>query len=331
MTTPARILALPASVALLSVTTLADAPEIQTLKNLKFASIEVPDSSITEARGINSLGETVGFWQDEAGRGHGFLLSGGVYRSIDIPDAVLTVASDINDAGDIVGTYHEPAGPGELFGDSHGFLLSAADGQLTTITFPGQQVTWVTGINNHGQIVGGYSRWNGDQVLGVHGFILAEGTFTRIDFPVPETPAHVPVTYAIRINNAGDIVGGYNDDIYQTRRGFVLRDGLYTTFDVPGSGFTDLYAANNAGAIAGEYLDIDGQVYGFLFSPDRGFHRLAGTGNPKERITSLVPFGLNDSGQIAGSGVTASGSLNGFVAEPPTGWLSEPVLFSRVR
>jgi probable HAF family extracellular repeat protein len=332
MKTPARILALAASVALLSVTTLAEAPEIQTLKNLKVASIKVPGASTTEAMGINNLGDIVGSWEDAVTRKrYGFLLSGGVYTPIDIPGAVLTVANDINDAGDIVGTYYEPADAGELFGASHGYLLSA-DGQLTTITVPGQRVTWAFGINNQGQIVGGYSEWSGDQVLGVHGFMLDTGTFTPVDFPVPTPRAHILVTYASGINDAGDIVGGYNeDDIDETRRGFVLRDGVYSTFDVPGAAFTDIFAINNAGGMAGEYLDFDGLIYGFLFSPDRGFHRLAGTGNSKQRFRWLLPFGLNDSGRIAGSGATIDGSLGSFVAEPPTGWLPESIQFSRVR
>jgi len=149
---------------------------------------------------------------------------------------------------------------------------------------------------------------------------------------VPTPRAHILVTYASGINDAGDIVGGYNeDDIDETRRGFVLRDGVYSTFDVPGSGVTDIFAINNAGGMAGEYLDFDGLIYGFLFSPNRGFHRLAGTGNSKRRFTWLSPFGLNDLGRIAGSGATIDGSLGGFVAEPPTGWLSESTQFSRLR
>jgi hypothetical protein len=106
---------------------------------------------------------------------------------------------------------------------------------------------------------------------------------------------------------------------------------VYTTFDVPGAGFTDIFAINNAEEMAGEYLDFDGLVYGFLFSPERGFHRLAGTGNFKQRFTWLMPFGLNDSGRIAGTGAAVDGSLAGFVAEPPTGWLPESIQFSRVR
>jgi uncharacterized membrane protein len=331
MKTPAHILALPASVALLSVTILAEAPGIQTLKNLKFASIEVPGASITEAMGLNNLGDIVGSWEDAVTHKRlGFLLSGGVYTPIDIPGAVLTVANDINDAGDIVGTYYEPADAGEPFGDSHGYLLSA-NGELTTITVPGQRITWAFGINNRRQIVGGYSEWSGDQALGVHGFMLDTGTFTPIDFPVPTPRAHILVTYASGINDAGDIVGGYNeDDLYETRRGFLLRNGVYTTFDVPGAGFTDIFAINNTGGMAGEYLDFDGLIYGFLFSPDRGFHRLAGTGNSKQRFTWLSPFGLNDSGRIVGSGAIVNGSLGGFVAEPPTGWVPESIQLSRI-
>jgi hypothetical protein len=38
--------------------------------------------------------------------------------------------------------------------------------------------------------------------------MLENGTFTLIDFPVPTPRAHIQVTYASGINDAGDIVGG---------------------------------------------------------------------------------------------------------------------------
>jgi probable HAF family extracellular repeat protein len=211
MTTPARIVSLPAAVALLSVTTLADAPEIQTLKNLKLASIKVPGASTTEAMGVNNRVDIVGSWEDAVTRKrYGFLLGAGVYTRIDIPGAVVTVTNDINDAGDIVGTYYEPPDVGQMFGDSHGYLLSA-DGQLTTITVPGQRTTWAFGINNQGQIVGGYSEESEDQVLGIHGFMLEAGTFIPIDFPMPTPRAHSLVTYASGINDAARMTSTRRD------------------------------------------------------------------------------------------------------------------------
>lgn len=307
---PPRIFFLPAFIVLFSLAIFADAPEVRTLKNAKFTRIEVPGASITEVRGLNNFGEIVGSWD-----GGGFVFSGGVYRSIEIPGAVFTSAHDINDAGDIVGSYIEPGGPGQVFGDTHGFLLTA-DGQLTTITVPGQQVTEAWGINNNGQIVGSYTELEGDEVLGVHSFMLENGVFTLVDFPVPTPRAHIFVTFATGINDAGDIVGGYNeDDIFETRRGFVLRNGEYSTISVPASDLTEVFQINNAGAMVGEFVE-SGQVYGFFFSPERGFYRLV-PNHPKQEFLGLpVPFGINDLNQFAGDGVTVDG-LRGFVASAP--------------
>ena len=312
---PARISFLSVLVLLFSVAIVADAPEVRTLKNAKFARVEVPGARITEARGLNNLGEIVGSWEDPiTRREHGFIFSGGVFTTIDIPGAVSTSLLDINDAGDIVGAYSEPAGLG------HGFLLTA-DGQLTTITFPGQRFTGVNGINNHRQIVGIYAEVEGDEVLGIHGFIRDEnGVFTPVDFPVPTPRAHIFVTFANDINDAGDIVGGYNeDDIFETRRGFLLRNGEYTTINVPASVLTEVFGINNAGEMVGEFLG-SGQNFGFFFSPKRGFYRMGNAEKPKPEFPGgLLPFDINDLNQFAGDGGTADG-LRGFVATLPPGW-----------
>ena len=315
----ARILTLSLVVLLPPVVTSAEAPTVRILKNLKFTRVEVPGARITEVRGLNNLGQVVGAWEDPTTRrGSGFLLSEGVYTSIDIPGAVGTSAYDINDAGDIVGAYSVPAGPGQSFGDTHGFLLTAG-GELTTITAPGQRVTQAFGINNQRQIVGSYTEVVGDQVLAVHGFLLENGVFTPIDFPVPTPRAHILVTFVTKINDVGDIVGGYNgDDIFETRHGFILHDGIYSTFDVPRSEFTDLFGINNAGYIVGEYLQ-SGEVAGFLFSPKRGFFRLIDADNPKQIFRGLFAFDINDFNQIVGDGSTVEG-LRGFEATLPGGW-----------
>jgi len=273
---------------------------------LKFTSIDFPGAGITEARGINALGHIVGSWEDPVTqRGHGFLLSEGVYQSFDVPGALGTSPQDINDNGLIVGSYSLAPEDGQICCETHGFVRTP-DGQFVTITFPdvpGLPVTWLAGINNKRQIVGAYSEFD-ETILdtrGVHGFLFADGVFTQIDFPMPTPRVHVPVTFANDINEAGDIVGGYEDDVSETRRGYVLSGGVFSKIDVPRSNFTDAFSINKVGEIVGEYQAADGLLFSFLLGPKKGFRALELAGNDKRQISFLLATGINESSQIVGS------------------------------
>jgi probable HAF family extracellular repeat protein len=291
---------------------------------LKFTSLHFPGARITEAAGINIHGQVVGSWQDSTtGLGHGFVLSDGVYRSFDVPGARGTYPQDINDDGVIVGAYDLPSHDVQVCCETHGFVLTP-EGRLSTITFPGVlglPVTWLAGINNSGQIVGGYSEFDESiaDTRGVHGFLFEDGVFTQIDFPEPAPRVHRSVTFATDINDAGDIVGGYNDDdAFETRRGYILRDGAFSRFDAPQSAMTDLFGINNVGDIVGEYQDQNG-LFSFVFSRKGGFQTLALTGKDKRQISFLLAREINDSGQIVGSysnsqagrGLNANSRLSG--------------------
>lgn len=85
-----------------------------------FSRLDVPGSSFgTVASGINDAGQIVGQYFDVGSRGHGFLLSGGVYTPIDVPGAIAATARGINDAGQIVGDYIDAG-----FSRSGGFLAT---------------------------------------------------------------------------------------------------------------------------------------------------------------------------------------------------------------
>jgi hypothetical protein len=97
-----------------------------------------------------------------------------------------------------------------------------------------------------------------------------------------------------------------------------LRNGEYSTINVPASDFTEVFDINNAGEMVGEFLE-SGQLYGFLFSPKRGFYRLV-PNHPKQEFRGPpAPFAINDLNQFAGQGVTDD-DLRGFVARLPPGW-----------
>jgi hypothetical protein len=97
----------------------------------------------------------------------------------------------------------------------------------------------------------------------------------------------------------GDIVGGSNeDDIYQRRRGFVPRDGAYSTFGVPGAGFTDIFAINKlAREGRHEYLDFDGLIYGFLIQPGPRLSSYKWHREFQAELHMVVTLGLNDFGR----------------------------------
>ena len=196
------------------------------VRALKFRTIHFPAARITEAEGIDNLGQVVGTWEDPVTRAsHGFIFSAGctprsIFRVRCIPrHPALTMTVTLWEHT----IWRTPAIP---LSQSAAYMRTAA-GQFTSIVFPGKAVTAAYGINNLGQIVGTYFDVAGDQVLGVHGFVLTNGTFTTIDFPKQPT-AGPTATYAVGINDAGDIVGGYNDDdVFQTRRGYVLKGGVF--------------------------------------------------------------------------------------------------------
>jgi probable HAF family extracellular repeat protein len=62
------------------------------------------------------------------------------------PGSIGTVVGGINNSGEIVGTYADATLKG------HGFLFKL--GVFTIVDFPGASLTEVTGVNDHGQIVG---------------------------------------------------------------------------------------------------------------------------------------------------------------------------------
>jgi len=82
-----------------------------------YTPLDVPGTTITEAHGINSAGQIVG-WFAAGPLNHGFLLSNGSYTTLAVPGARDTFAYGINTTGQIVGVYR-PAG-----GSPHGFLAT---------------------------------------------------------------------------------------------------------------------------------------------------------------------------------------------------------------
>jgi uncharacterized membrane protein len=138
----------------------------------EFTTIDVPGARGTNAWKISARGDIVGGYTDANGKGHVYLLDRhkGSFTTIDVP-AVTEISVDnggINSQRDVVSTHCDIAPcTGESL-DSHGFLLSGS--RLTTIDVPDAIRTIAFGINERGDIVGGYA-----DDAGFHGFLLSRG------------------------------------------------------------------------------------------------------------------------------------------------------------
>ncbi|HEY7096141.1 MAG TPA: hypothetical protein VH437_05415 [Terriglobales bacterium] len=168
--------------------------------------------------------------------------------------------------------------------------------------------------------------------VAVTGPLLAQGTYTQIDYP------GAVQTYAAGINSAGDVVGMYLDST-PMQHGFLLRGGTFITIDDPNGGWTFLMGMNDKGKIVGygaiafvydiqsqrftnigignlptspQAINNFGTVVGYVVdskSPkdlyETGFE-LSAQGQRKRievvGATSTLPWGISDSGIVVGFG-----------------------------
>jgi probable HAF family extracellular repeat protein len=263
----------------------------------RYIPFEASDPSVQLGpAGINNRGEIVGEYIVASSK-ESILLRDrrGMITSFDVPGAQGTEATDINDRGQIVGTYSEDT---PIVNDSARPCAYVLDrfgrGKFTRIDFPGASLTAASGINNRGQVVGGYLDAEGRP----HGFLWDKGRFTTIDGP------GAVATQATDINDRGEMVGFFGDDPNDPTaatgaRGFLLSRGDFTTFDAPGVAFTQPSSINNRGQIVGStFSDPNGtELHGFLLAkgPAGPFTPIDFPGAP-----NTVAFGINDRGQIVG-------------------------------
>ena len=199
------------------------------------------------------------------------------FTTIDVPGGWGSVGvSGINTAGEMVGTFAK-ANNGE---NVHSFKL--VDGEFTYFDYPGAYGTFAGGINDSGTIVG-YAEFNGG--LTALGFFYDGTTFTTYQ------DSHVPATFAMSLNNAGDVVGGKGDP--GTTRGFQMRSGQFRNISPPGGEWVYVYAtATNS----------SGEVVGWTAPPDAAFSyrngRYLAIAFPG--ATDTEAHGINDADVIVG-------------------------------
>ena len=162
--------------------------------------------------------------------------------------------------------------------------------------------TELLGMNNIGQIVGTYTDGGVE-----HAFVYdATNGFVELDLSAAGTVGNDII--ALDVNDFGQIVGTYVDVISGIRHGFLLKDGVFTTIAHPdaagfGSGGVSI---NNAGQIAGFYMDSSFVVHAFVYSG--GVYSTVDMPNPGGA------YGISNSGVVSGSDNDGT-THHGFMAE----------------
>jgi probable HAF family extracellular repeat protein len=116
--------------------------------------------------------------------------------------------------------------------------------------------------------------------------------FTTLDVPNAGT-GRVQGTTPFGLNDLGQIVGSYVD-ANSIRHGFLFSGGTYTTYDYPGSSYTDLNGVNDLGVAVGHAFVSASN------SPTFQLQNGVFTALPLIKGAQSYPLGINASGEIVG-------------------------------
>ena len=177
-------------------------------------------------------------------------------------------------------------------------------GRFMTIDFPGAVLSFGSGVNDLGVVVGEYY---GSDAVG-HGFIEKAGRYRALpdDPNASPTPDHAE-TAPSNINDFGVTAGTYFDRS-GAAHGYVYQNGKFTTIDDPlGTLGTYINDVNNLGVIVGDYVDSAGLDHGFVYHHGR----FTTVDAPGATVGTIIGF-VNDAGTLAGDAFGATTSY-GFV------------------
>ncbi len=275
-------------------TTIAASPECVGDLHLDAHLIEVPGSVITQAFGINNLGDVVGLYADMQGNIHGFVMKNSRINPLDFPNAIATGAFGINDSGAVVGYFYDS----QI--NLHGFLYK--DGSFQQLDYLGAEGSFANKINASGDVVGDYYL-----AQSAHGYLFSRGTYQQIDSPFGSN------TDLQAINDIGELGGGSwepNNEV-----GFIFGHSGFRELSMPDALHSLITSMNNDGTRTGELIDLDLFFDGFidLFGH---LHRVNGdydlTWDPQ------ILFGCNDRNQVVGTTYNLNtGYSVGFIADLP--------------
>lgn len=260
----------------------------------EYTTIAPQGARSSTAFGINAQGDVVGTFVDQSFVQHGFLLRKGEFTVIDFPEAQGTIARGIGPSGEIVGSYWLP-GDNPLLA-ARGFLRTKK-GEFLNVRYgdpdPKHQWEIAQRILPDGTILG--CRHDHDQMVSMRGITIGKDGASEIDAFGSMNNGATP--------DLNLIVGFWFNMMDNQQQSYMIENGVFTSFMVPGSNLTNAWDVNPDGAIVGVYR---------VGTTTRGFLRTADGDNddPDEvnYITIHYPasavtraFGINAGGDIVGN------------------------------
>ncbi len=271
--------------------------------------VEYPGAIETYADFVNSSGGMVGSYVDADGIFHPYVRTPtGRFVSIDLPRAAQLeyfFVHGINDENIVV------ARAKPIDDVPQTFVGTFRDG-LKEFEVPGSVSTEGYNINQDGSIVGHYDTADGSR----HGFIARPVTDIEEPVVVPAIPRYtfesinVPGVETLELTASSDFED-YAGNTWSAEGekivGFTLIDGVFKTYDFPGSKNTYFYALGNNGQAAGHYEDSEGLYHGVVLENGE----LREYDFPGAVQTEI--YGISDTtGALTGNYIDASGIRRGF-------------------
>jgi len=273
--------------------------------------IEYPGATETYADFVDSVGTVVGSYIDADGLYYPYARTpDGGYLSIALPvagDVEYFFVHGVNDAKIAVAR-------AKLVGDVPSTYAGTFREGLRKFKVPGSISTEGWNVNQDGSIVGHYDTADGHR----HGFIArpvrdTAASVTPTNFNYTFESINVPGVDFLELtasSDFGDYAGNTRSPDGEKNVGFTLIDGVFTTYDFPGSKNTFFYALANNGGAAGYYEDSNGLHHGVILEDGE----LREWNFPDSDQTEI--YGLSDAtGALTGNFIDDSGVRRGFSGE----------------
>ena len=214
--------------------------------------------------------------------------------------ATVTRVLGLNGLGKLVGMDDVIRGRHAFVGDTD------SRSSLDSLGTLGTHTSFARGINNRGDIVGGYAGSDGKE----HGFIIRQGKLKKFDAPFPGSVG----TQLNAINDSGTIVGVWIDGSL-SGHGFIYQEGKFSRLEYPGARDTIPFGINSRGDVVGNWdTGHSSTGHGFIFSGGR----MTSFDAPNSVPNGTAANGINDAGQIVGAYVGHDGHFHTFLHEGST-------------
>jgi hypothetical protein len=135
----------------------------------------------------------------------------------------------------------------------------------------------------------------------MHGIVVQGTEFTAFDMPTSMHNGATP--------DGSTIVGLYTDMDSGKGRAYLLENGDFVPFDMPGSIFTAGWDISPSRRAVGTYQDAAGRFHGFIVDRHWKFGTIDYPG-----ATLTRAFGINPRGDVVGNYVDSAKLIHGFLA-----------------